>query len=154
MNKTRSRRQQQQKDAAEVNETPTTTTRHQQQQLRRDADGDNMTIIDKRLTQLYSILTFRKKKNRGWIVAIPYQSLFVVNYLNYEINLVSVLVVSCQILKIVNCFVCCKNFVLENKMNEHIQYLWKTKRPVLIFISPLHHSTIHYLSIALLVSIN
>ena len=153
MNKTRSRRQQQQKDAAEVNETPTTTTRHQQQQLRRDADGDNMTIIDKRLTQLYSILTFRKKKNRGWIVAIPYQSLFVVNYLNYEINLVSVLVVSCQILKIVNCFVCCENVVFGNLKNKQIQYLWENKWPVLLFISPIHHLIIHHFSIAQLVGL-
>ena len=37
--------------------------------------------------------------------------------------------------------------------NKQIKYLWETKRPILIFISPLHHLTIHHFTIAPLVSL-
>ena len=70
-----------------------------------------------------------------------------------NINLVAVLVVSCQVLKIMNFFDRCKNVVLENKTNEQIQYLWETKRPILLFISSLHHLSIHHFYIAPLVGL-
>ena len=40
-----------------------------------------------------------------------------------NINLVAVLVVSDQILKVMDCFVCCKTFVFEIQTNEQIRYL-------------------------------
>ena len=76
----------------------------------------------------------------------------VINWVD-NINLVTVLVIIDQKLKVVDLFVCCKNVVFKNNTNEQIQYLWETKQPIIIFISPLHHFTIHHFIIAPIVSL-
>ena len=47
--------------------TPTTTTRRQQQQQQRDADGDNLAMIDKILTY-FTVLSFRKISTKNEVL--------------------------------------------------------------------------------------
>ena len=127
-------------DAYEDNKKPTTTTTTRRQQEKRGNNWSKINII------AFSITI--SGENRGWIVTISCQGLFVFKYQNYEIKLVGIVVVSCQILKIMNYFVCCENVVFKNKTNKRIYYLWKDRLTVLIFIYPLHHVTIYHLYIA------
>ena len=108
-----------------------------------------MAIIDKTLNVIVFSLTVSEKSNRGLSVAIPNQSLFVLDSQNYETNLVAVLVVSDQKLKIVNCFVCCENVVFKNKqMNRFNICERKMTGPIPYFIvtlfnhPPFPHCTI------------
>ena len=132
-------------DAYEDNKKPTTTTTTRRQQEKRGNNWSKINII------AFSITI--SGENRGWIVTISCQGLFVFKYQNYEIKLVGMVVVSCQILKIMNYFVCCENVVFKNKTNEQIRYLREKKRPVLFFILSLHHFTIQNFTIAPLVSL-
>ena len=76
-------------------ETPATMTIRQQRQQLRDADGGNVAIIDKILTQ-FSVLPYRKITTKNEV-------------LQYLIKVCLFLIIS-------------KNVVFENKTNKQILY--------------------------------